>query len=94
MKDVAYFIGSCMIEKDCEKYESKILNYYFDELSLAIKSINKTINFEALETNWRNLYHAAWADFHRFLKGWHPGHWKINSYSERISREVINQLKK
>lgn len=94
MKDVAYFIGSCMSEKDCEKYESKILNYYFDELSLAIKSKNKTVNFEVLETNWRNLYHAAWADFHRFLKGWHPGHWKINSYSERISREVINQLKK
>lgn len=92
MKDVAYFAGSCMSEKDCERFESKILDYYFKELKNAIQAKNKEIDFDALESNWRELYHFAWADFHRFLKGWHPGHWKINSYSERVSREVINRL--
>lgn len=92
MKDVAYFIGSCMHEEDCEKYEDKILKFYFNELTNALKSKNNTIVTSALENNWRNLYPVAWADFHRFVKGWHPGHWKINSYSERISKQVINQL--
>ena len=40
----------------------------------------------------RSVYRVAWADFHRFLKGWSPGHWKINSYSERVTKEVISQL--
>jgi len=92
MKDVAYFIGSCMSENDCERYENKILDYYFEKLRAAIESKNIEVDTEALEKNWRELYHVAWADFHRFLKGWHPGHWKINSYSERVSREVIDKL--
>ena len=92
MKDLAYFIGSCMSENDCEKYEDKLLELYFSHLREALIKKNTTIDSAALEADWRNLYHVAWADFHRFLKGWHPGHWKINSYSERVSREVIEKL--
>ena len=87
MKDVAYFIGSCLYEEDCERLESEILDTYFKYLQLALGSKN-----EALEKEWRSLYHIAWADFHRFLKGWSPGHWKINSYSERITKSVIENL--
>ena len=87
MKDVAYFVGSCLYEKECERLESKILDTYFGHLQRQLKSPN-----EALEAEWRALYRVAWADFHRFLKGWSPGHWKINSYSERITKEVINNL--
>ena len=87
MKDVAYFIGSCLYEEDCERLETKILDTYFKYLHLALGAKN-----EALEKEWRDLYHLAWADFHRFLKGWSPGHWKINSYSERITKSVIRNL--
>lgn len=87
MKDVAYFIGSCLDERDCERLESKILDTYFEYLQSEMKERN-----EALEKEWRSLYRVAWADFHRFLKGWSPGHWKINSYSERITSEVIKNL--
>lgn len=87
MKDVAYFIGSCLHEKDCERLETKILETYFKYLHLALGVKN-----EALEKEWRDLYYFAWADFHRFLKGWSPSHWKINSYSERITKEVIKNL--
>ena len=87
MKDVAYFIGSCLNEKDCEKYEAQILDTYFESLQRTLPTKN-----EALEMEWRSLYRVAWADFHRFLKGWSPGHWKINSYSERITAEVIRNL--
>ncbi|WP_303917526.1 oxidoreductase family protein [Draconibacterium sediminis] len=92
MKDLTYFIGSCMSENDCEKYEDKLLDMYFTHLRDALQKKNTTIDGDALEADWRNLYPIAWADFHRFLKGWHPGHWKINSYSERVSREVIEKL--
>ena len=87
MKDVAYFIGSCLNEKDCERYEMEILDTYFECLQNELQEKN-----EALETEWRALYRVAWADFHRFLKGWSPSHWKINSYSERVTAEVIKQL--
>ena len=87
MKDVAYFIGSCLNENDCERLESKVLDTYFKHLHKALGKTNKT-----LENEWRLLYRVAWADFHRFLKGWSPGHWKINSYSERVTAEVIKNL--
>jgi hypothetical protein len=87
MKDLAYFVGSCLNEQECERLEDKILDTYFDCLAKAMGAKN-----ELLEEEWRSLYRVAWADFHRFIKGWSPGHWKINSYSERISQEVINQL--
>ncbi|WP_224484024.1 ecdysteroid 22-kinase family protein [Robertkochia aurantiaca] len=87
MKDVAYFIGSCLNERDCERLEAQILDTYFGYLQRALPERN-----EALEDEWRSLYRVAWADFHRFLKGWSPDHWKINSYSERITAEVIDNL--
>lgn len=87
MKDVAYFIGSCLDEADCERLEAKILDAYFDALHTALGH-----RHEALEAEWRALYPVAWVDFHRFLKGWSPGHWKINSYSERVTAAVIDRL--
>ncbi|WP_397445246.1 oxidoreductase family protein [Polaribacter sp. R77954] len=87
MKDVAYFVGSCLQEKECERLESKILDTYFNHLH---KALGKR-NIE-LENEWRDLYYVAWADFHRFLKGWSPGHWKINSYSERVAKQVIKNV--
>ncbi|HKK89622.1 MAG TPA: hypothetical protein VJ917_12295 [Saprospiraceae bacterium] len=87
MKDVAYFIGSCLDEQECEKLESKILDTYFYFLQGALPNRNET-----LEKEWRSMYRLAWADFHRFLKGWNPGHWKINSYSERVTDSVIKSL--
>jgi len=92
MKDVAYFISSCLYEKECEQHEAELLDYYFYELKQALLSKQVSIDPEAVEQDWRALYPVAWTDFHRFIKGWSPGHWKIHGYSERISEEVINQL--
>lgn len=92
IKDVAYFIGSCLYEDECETYEKELLDSYFDSLKSAKEKLNKPINLNDLEKEWRGLYHTAWCDFHRFLKGWSPGHWKINSYSERIVKEVLGEL--
>ncbi len=93
MKDVAYFIGSCLYEADCERHEAALLNVYFSSLRKALLDRGNTLDLDALEAEWRVLYPVAWTDFHRFLKGWSPGHWKINSYSERLASDVIAELK-
>ncbi len=92
VKDVAYFISSCLDEEECQGLESDLLDFYFDRLKTAIKAKHKNIDADAVELDWRELYPVAWTDFYRFLKGWSPGHWKIHSYSERLSREVLAQL--
>jgi hypothetical protein len=92
IKDVTYFIGSCLGEEQCEQMESSLLDIYFQELTKKLKQKHEVIDAAAVEREWRNLYPVAWTDFHRFLKGWSPGHWKINSYSERLAREVLIQL--
>ena len=94
MKDLAYFAGSCLYEDECERMESIILDFYFQNLNKALKQKQKEINFKELEENWRKLYYFALADFHRFMKGWAPGHYKKTSYSERIIERIIGQIKK
>ncbi len=92
MKDVAYFIGSCLMEKDCERLEGWLLDTYFSAFRTALNRLQPQVDADAVEAEWRQLFPVAWTDFHRFLKGWSPGHWKINDYSERLAREVVNQL--
>ena len=92
MKDVAYFIGSCLNEDECEAMESQLLDYYFAILNDRIAQKDISVNATELESEWRELYPVALADFHRFIKGWSPGHWKINSYSETLTASVIKSL--
>jgi len=92
MKDVAYFIGSCLHEEECEQHEAALLAYYFGALSDALESRGCDVDPKAVEEEWRALYPVDWTDFHRFMKGWSPGHWKIHGYSERLARQVLAQL--
>jgi len=92
MKDVAYFIGSCLKDDQCERREAQLLASYFGELKEALRRRGSPVKGEDVEREWRPLYPVAWTDFHRFLKGWSPGHWKIHSYSEKLARNVVEQL--
>ncbi len=94
MKDIAYFVGSCFGENESEQYEQEVLDYYFKVLKMTIEEKHGNIDFTALEKEWREMYYYAWADFHRFLKGWSPGHWKLNTYSERVVNQIIEKLGK
>ena len=89
MKDVAYFLGSCLDEASCEAQEEALLTSYFASLRDALNRRKPEIDADAVIAEWRELFPVAWTDFHRFLKGWCPGHWKINSYSERVARQVL-----
>ena len=70
MKDVAYFVGSCLSGAECQRREAELLELYFRELR-ALLPVD--VDAEALEAEWRELYPVAWADFQRFMLGWSPG---------------------
>lgn len=81
IKDVAYFLSSIYEEDELASMEEQCLRTYFKYLELP-----------DVEKEWRELYPYAWTDFYRFLKGWSPGHWKINSYSETMAKKVLECL--
>jgi len=92
IKDVAYFIGSCLDEYECARLEKDLLDVYFEELTKALVIQQPQIDAVVVEAAWRPLYAVAWADFYRFLQGWSPEHWKIHGYSEALAAKVIKQL--
>lgn len=94
MKDVAYFLGSCLHEDECERLEEQLLTTYFSFLHEAVGALSVDVNFGALKTEWRELYHIAWVDFHRFIKGWTHENWHRNDYSERLKRDVLSKIEK
>ena len=93
MKDVAYFLGSCLDETECEQHAEVFLDHYFAEFRSAVARRAPMSPIDTIEHEWRTLYPFAWADFTRFMLGWCPGHTKLNAYSRRISDEVIKQLR-
>ena len=92
MKDVAYLLSSCLDDSECERWEEELLEYYFQQMAAALLSANKIVDMPALEKEWRELYVFAWADFYRFLNGWMPGHWKIHSYTRRLTERALKML--
>ena len=92
MKDVAYFLGSCLSDSECELYEKELLDYYFERLQKVFESNSELLNFIKLEEEWRELYPFAVADFTRFLLGWMPSHQKVNEYSLKKVVEVLESL--
>ena len=92
VQDLAYFLGSCLSESECARQEGILLNHYFAVLRQTLASRQPDIVAAAVEEEWRMLFPWAWTDFHRFLKGWCPGHWKLNDYSERLAQSVLAQL--
>lgn len=88
IQDIAYFLGSCLSESECEQSAEKLLEIYFTELTLRLPSDVAA----AVEKEWRELYAIAWADFHRFLAGWMPEHTKINRYTQHLTRQALAQL--
>ena len=78
VKDLIYFLSSIYDDNDLHQYADECYDFYFKELN----------HLEA-EQEWRALIPYAWCDFYRFLQGWSPGHWKINSYVDRMRKVAL-----
>jgi Ecdysteroid kinase-like family len=92
MKDVAYFLGSCLDDQQCQNWEQELLDHYFHFLREAVVRHHSEVDIAELEKEWRNLFAFAWTDFYRFLMGWMPDHWKINHYTRKLCRQVLSQI--
>ena len=92
MKDVAYFLSSCLNEDQCHRQQEKWLSVYFERLRESVGQQHPCVDAAELENQWRDLYRFAWADFYRFLAGWSPGHWKMHAYSDHLTRVVLDEL--
>lgn len=92
MKDVAYFLGSCLDERQCFEQQDELLDLYFAALTKQASVIHPAIDTVALEAEWRGMYALACTDFTRFLNGWMPGHWKLNGYTEMQAMQAFDQL--
>jgi len=87
VQDLAYFLGSCLDDRELANQAEGYLDRYLADLrqELAARGVEEP----ELEPEWRALWPYAWADFHRFLAGWAPGHWKLSRFSERMTRSVL-----
>jgi len=92
IKDVAYFLGSCLDEKTIEENEPALLSAYFTVLREKIAATHSDEYAQHVVHAWSDLYAIAWTDFYRFLEGWMPGHKKINRYTKSLARRAFDQL--
>lgn len=90
MKDVAYFLVSCLSSEECILYEEELLDFYFLELKGGLVVHHIAMNSDDIEKEWRMLYPYALNDFTRFLLGWMPAHQKVNAYHLNALNRVLN----
>jgi hypothetical protein len=92
IKDVAYFLGSCLSEQECKRFENELLDYYFEQMANALSQKHPCLDAKLIEQEWRSLFPIAWADFTRFLLGWSPSHQKLNNYSKTMVEQALELI--
>lgn len=97
VKDVAYFLSSCLPARELERDAEHHLDAYFVELRTALgqrreRTGDTAWDVNALEAEWRDLYPIACADFYRFLLGWAGERDTRDAYLERVTRDVLKRL--
>jgi len=95
VKDVAYFLSSCLAPDDCDERVPGYLDEYFQALraALSLEGRLPADEIQALEHEWRALFPWAWSDFYRFLLGWAPAYAESDTYGESQLELVLNSLR-
>ena len=92
MKDLVYFLGSCLSESQCQAHWQSLLSEYFLYLRAQLTRLNSELDLNALEQEWRFAFELAWADFQRFIEGWSPNHKKNTAFSRAITQRALAKL--
>tara|TARA_R110002012_G_scaffold50382_1_gene130362 strand:+ start:400 stop:1389 length:990 start_codon:yes stop_codon:yes gene_type:complete len=96
VKDVMYFLGSCLSAPVLLKKHDSYVDYYFAQFRAAILPAHTDeANLrwvDEIEQEWRALIPFAWADFHRFMLGWSPEHVKINEFMQGQTARALNSV--
>jgi hypothetical protein len=89
VKDVAYFLSSCLSPAQCAALIPSYLDQYFIALRAALAPRSVAVELDALEQEWRELFPLAWVDFYRFLLGWAPGQYDPDPFSDGLVARVL-----
>lgn len=92
VKDVAYFLGSCLDDAGLQRHAANLVDYYFECLRVALSKSPLQLDQDAIISEWTRLYPLAWADFERFLLGWAPEHKKLTPYSQHMTSVALQTL--
>ena len=92
VKDVVYFLGSCLPEDTLNEQSASFFNIYFAELRKQVSLHHPTVDCDALEQEWRTLTPFAIADFERFLLGWSPNHRKRTGETQDATKKVLSTI--
>lgn len=89
VKDLMLLLSSVMPDEALITEAEFFVNYYFEHLSNALGTYQPNVDAIEVIEAWKPLYAVAWADFHRFLVGWSPGHWKIGEYCKQQTSDAL-----
>ena len=89
MKDVAYFLGSCLDDRALRREAPRLVEHYFRRLTAHLPD---SVDPAEVEAEWRELLPLAWADFERFLAGWAPEHWKRSGYAAAQTAAALDLI--
>ncbi|WP_286235434.1 phosphotransferase family protein [Thalassotalea sediminis] len=90
--DLAYLLGSCCDEDSLFKLVDYALETYQQHLIDALNWYQISVDSKALTNEITELYPFAWADFYRFLLGWNPDSWKVNTYIKQLSEQALKSI--
>lgn len=95
VQDLVYLLGSALSESELAENLDYLLEHYFSELGRELMAQGESQAFaqEVIE-EWQYLFPIAWADFHRFIMGWSPTHPKNTPFSQKITEQALNQLRR
>jgi hypothetical protein len=92
VKDVAYFLTSCLSNARLVREADGYLDDYFRELREALRRRAAEFgDMVVLEAEWRALYPVACADFYRFLLGWAVEGAANEPYLEAMTLRVLER---
>lgn len=89
VKDLMLLMSSVLPDSRLMQEGDNFVDFYFSQLGLALEQCHPEIDADDVIKCWRPLYVIAWADFHRFLSGWRPGHWKIGKYCQQQTHVAL-----
>jgi len=93
IRDVWYLFTSCL--EDIESKQAALLEFYFTRLRYYLGKSHShwtAETFDAIESEWRELYPYAIADLQRFILGWRPKYYKLTDYTRRVTEKVLAEL--
>ncbi len=96
VKDLVYFLGSCLHPQECEARVPRYLDLYFAALRSELgRPGAAAVDAAGLEQEWRELFSWAWVDFYRFLLGWAAGdeYAAGDGYSEQLTRDLLTRIR-